>query len=62
MAKACRRCHLIVDKNSNMCPICNTQDLSNEYTGEVFIIDSENSDVAKKIKIGKKGHYALRVR
>jgi DNA-directed RNA polymerase subunit E" len=45
-----------------MCPICNTQDLSNEYTGEVFIIDNENSDVAKKIKIGKKGHYALRVR
>ncbi|MCG3225478.1 MAG: DNA-directed RNA polymerase subunit E'' [Candidatus Heimdallarchaeota archaeon] len=62
MSKACRICHLIVEKTANMCPICKTQDLSSEYTGVVFILKPEDSDVAKRMKISKKGHYALRVR
>ena len=62
MSKACRICHLIVEKTANMCPNCKTQDLSSEYTGEVFILNPGDSDVAKRMKISKKGHYALRVR
>ncbi|MHA1225056.1 MAG: transcription elongation factor subunit Spt4 [Candidatus Heimdallarchaeaceae archaeon] len=62
MSKACRVCHLIVEKTANMCPNCKTQDLSSEYTGEIFILDPESSDVAHKMKINKAGHYALRVR
>ncbi len=62
MSKACRVCHLIVEKTANMCPNCKTQDLSSEYTGEIFILNPEDSDVAERMKINKKGHYALRVR
>lgn len=62
MSKACRICHLITEKTASICPNCKTQDLSSEYTGEVFILNPEDSDVAKQMKIAKKGHYALRVR
>ena len=62
MSKACRVCHLIVEKTANMCPNCKTQDLSSEYTGEIFIVNPEGSEVAQRMKINKKGHYALRVR
>ena len=62
LAKACRMCHLIVDKTASMCPNCRTQDLSYEYTGEVFILNVEESEIAQKMKIKKPGRYALRVR
>jgi len=62
MSKACRVCHLIHEKTASMCTNCKTQDLSSEYTGEIFIINPEESDVAKRMKISKSGHYALRVR
>jgi len=62
MSKACRMCHMIHYKTANICTNCKTQDLSSEYTGEIFIIDPDKSDVAQRMKISKKGHYALRVR
>ncbi len=62
MSKACRVCHLIAEKTANMCQNCKTQDLSSEYTGEIFILNPEDSEVSQRMKINKKGHYALRVR
>ena len=62
MSKACRVCHLIMEKTVSICPNCKTQDISSEFTGEIFILNPEASDVAKRMKINKKGHYALRVR
>ena len=60
--KACRVCHLIVEKTVSVCPNCKTQDLSYEYTGEVFILDVTDSEIAERMKIAKPGRYALRVR
>ena len=62
MSKACRVCHMIHEKTASMCTNCKTQDLSSEYTGEIFIINPEESEVAIRMKISKNGHYALRVR
>ena len=62
MSKACRVCHMITEKTASICPNCKTQDISPEFTGEIFILKPEESDVAKRMKINKKGHYALRVR
>jgi DNA-directed RNA polymerase subunit E" len=53
---------MIHEKTASMCTNCKTQDLSSEYTGEIFIINPEESEVAKRMKISKNGHYALRVR
>ncbi|MHA1398799.1 MAG: transcription elongation factor subunit Spt4 [Candidatus Heimdallarchaeaceae archaeon] len=62
MPKACRVCHLIVDTNTNTCPNCRVQDLSSEYMGEVFILNVEESEIAKRMNITSPGRYALRVR
>lgn len=59
MPKACRTCRLIMDKKLNVCPNCKTQDLSYRFRGQVWIIDPENSEIAKALKFDKPGHYAL---
>ncbi len=61
LEKACKQCHLIT-KNLTVCPKCKTHSLSDDYTGEVIIIDPTNSEMASYLKIHFPGKYALRVR
>ncbi|MCF2142174.1 MAG: transcription elongation factor subunit Spt4 [Candidatus Heimdallarchaeota archaeon] len=63
MAKACKTCHRIIDDSEgNQCPNCKTHNFSKDYSGEVYIINPEKSEIAKKLNIKKPGLYALRVR
>ena len=59
--RACKTCHLIT-KNDSICPKCKTHTLSEDYNGEVIIIDPEESKIAEYLKIFIPGKYALRVR
>jgi len=59
--KACKNCHIIT-KSQTVCPKCKTHSLSDDYTGEVIIIDPKNSEMASYLKIHLPGKYALRVR
>ncbi len=61
MPKACRKCHHIVERG-DQCPLCKGQNMADDYSGEVFIIDAERSQIARKMKIDKPGRYALKVR
>jgi DNA-directed RNA polymerase subunit E" len=45
-----------------VCPNCKSTDLSDDWTGLVIVIDSENSEIAKKMGIKIPGRYAIRVR
>jgi len=58
--KACTNCHFITKEN--VCPKCKSTSLSDDFGGLVIIFDSENSAIAKVMKIEKKGFYALKVR
>ena len=58
--RACRNCHMITD--GTVCPECKSTDLSDDFGGVVIILDPEGSEVAKLMKINKKGRYAVRVR
>lgn len=58
--KACTNCRFITKEN--VCPKCKSTSLSDDFGGLVIIFDSENSAIAKVMKIGKKGFYALKVR
>jgi len=58
--RACRTCKIITDEN--VCPICRSTDLSDDYSGLLVVIDPENSQLAKKLEIEKEGRYALRIR
>lgn len=58
--RACRRCHYITEERT--CPNCKSADLSEDFSGVIFIFDPENSVIAKILKIEKKGQYAIKVR
>jgi DNA-directed RNA polymerase subunit E" len=58
--RACRTCKIITEEN--MCPICRSTDLSDDFSGLLIILEPENSQLAKKIEIEKEGQYALRIR
>ncbi|MHA1148711.1 MAG: transcription elongation factor subunit Spt4 [Promethearchaeota archaeon] len=59
--RACKTCHLIT-KNESLCPKCKTHTLSDDFSGEVIIINPKDSKVAESLKIRIPGKYALRVR
>ena len=59
--KACKNCHLIT-KNETLCPKCKTHTLSEDFTGEVIIVNPQESKFAEYLKIHFPGKYALRVR
>ena len=58
--RACKNCRYI--SNGAVCPNCKSTNLSDDWTGLVVIIDPENSEIAKKMRIKAPGRYAVRVR
>ena len=58
--KACRNCKLIVEYTEKKCPNCGSTEFSEEYIGEIIIINSDKSEISKKIGI-KEGIWAIRI-
>jgi len=58
--KACRNCRLIIAEN--LCPNCKTTSVSDDWIGEVIILNPSRSRIAEDMGIKKPGRYALRVR
>ncbi len=58
--RACRNCRFL--SSSNICPNCKSTSLSDDWLGELIIIDPEKSTIAKNLGIKNPGRYALRVR
>ncbi len=59
--RACKTCHLIT-KNDTLCPKCKTHTLSDDWNGEVVILQPLESKIAEYLKVRVPGKYALRVR
>jgi len=58
--KACRNCNFIT--GGNTCPVCKGASLSEDWSGYIVVLDPENSEIAKRLRITQPGKYALRVR
>jgi DNA-directed RNA polymerase subunit E" len=56
----CRQCHRVVD--GEVCVVCNTSNLSEDWAGYLVIIDPKRSEIAKKMNLDLPGRYALKVR
>ena len=56
--KACKHCNMIYE--GDKCPGCGCQEYTEEIKGKLIIIDPENSEIAKNIKISQKGTYSIR--
>ena len=57
--KACSTCKIFVEGSE--CPICKNKQFSNNWKGRIYIIDSNKSEIAKKMGIKVKGEYAIKV-
>jgi len=55
MCKTCKRLVL-----GDKCPACQTESLTETWKGRVIIIDAKSSEIAKKMKLGTEGEFALR--
>jgi len=58
--RACTDCKRIVE-DSDECPVCKNNVLSNSWSGLVVIYDTE-SEIAEEMNIQTPGRYAIRVK
>ncbi|MFA6268931.1 MAG: transcription elongation factor subunit Spt4 [archaeon] len=58
--KACRNCRFIVEEGA-VCPNCNETTFTTFWRGYVVIINPEQSEIAKKMGITRRGKFALRL-
>ena len=56
--KICNSCRIFVEGSE--CPICRNSNFTSDYKGLMFIIDPNNSVVAKELDLNMKGKYAIR--
>ncbi len=57
--KACKNCRLIYEGDN--CPSCGKKEVSDSFKGKIEIIDPEKSDMSQKLKVTKKGVYAIKL-
>ncbi|MCS7097102.1 MAG: DNA-directed RNA polymerase, subunit E'' [Candidatus Methanomethylicia archaeon] len=58
--KACRNCHYLVENSENKCPVCDSRDFSDDWSGLVIILNT-NSETAKILNKKEVGRYAIEV-
>ena len=58
--KVCKKCKIFVEGSE--CPICKSNQFSNNWQGRLYIVDPSKSMIAQKIDIKAKGEYAIKVR
>lgn len=60
MEKACKNCRVIIAQGE-VCPMCGSSNLTTKWSGYIVILNSEKSELAKKLGIGANGTYALNI-
>ena len=60
MKKVCKKCRIFVEGQE--CPICRNSSFTETWKGRMIILDTEKSEISKKVGIGVKGEYAIKVR
>ena len=58
--KACKSCRVIYE--GTKCPKCSSTDKVDTFKGKVYVLDPENSEIAKSLGIKEKGHFAIKLR
>ena len=58
--KACKKCRLFVE--GDVCPICKGNIFTDNFKGRVYVVDANQSIIAKKVGFSIKGEYAIKIR
>ena len=61
LMKACKNCRLIVT-DEKQCPACQSQELTEKFSGQLVVLDPEKSEIGKKLEIKAPGRYAIKIR
>jgi DNA-directed RNA polymerase subunit E" len=56
--KACKQCKTIYE--GAKCPECGHEQANDGFKGRVKIINAEESEIAKNLKVNKKGCFAIK--
>ncbi|MBS3089265.1 hypothetical protein J4461_00085 [Candidatus Pacearchaeota archaeon] len=58
--KICKGCKSIFE-GGNECPNCGSKEFAENYKGKMVIINPESSEIAKNLKLSKKGTFAVKL-
>ncbi len=61
MNRACRNCGTIV-KDEKVCPKCGSEDFTDEFGGELIVLNPEKSEIAKFLGFNAVGRYAVNIK
>ena len=59
--KACKVCNTIYDTGEK-CPRCGSKEFTEGFKGRIQVLNSEKSEIAKKLNLKEKGNYAIKTR
>ena len=59
--RACKQCGALAPRDSRVCPLCGSSELTDSWEGIMAIVIPEHSEVAKELGIEKPVVLALRV-
>jgi DNA-directed RNA polymerase subunit E" len=57
--KACKQCKAIYE--GEKCPNCGSEEFAEAHKGHISILKPDESDIAKNLKLAKKGNYAIKL-
>jgi len=58
-AKACKKCRFIYEEGEK-CPKCGSVSFTESWRGKIEIVNPENSEIAKELKLADKGIYTIK--
>ena len=58
--RACKECKTIFD--GDRCPKCASQEFTESWKGKIVILNPQESELARKVKINEKGTYAIKTK
>ncbi|MEK6875425.1 MAG: transcription elongation factor subunit Spt4 [Nanoarchaeota archaeon] len=58
--KACKICKMIYE--GSKCPNCDSKESIDNFKGRIIVLNPEKSEIAQKIKLTKKGNFAIKNR
>lgn len=60
MARACKACKALIESGSK-CLQCGSEEVTENFKGKVIVLNEEQSEIAKNLKVKKKGTYAVKL-
>ena len=59
--KACKICNTIYESGEK-CPRCDSRENTEGFKGRIQVLNSEKSEIAKKLNLKDKGNFAIKTR